>query len=105
MPKVKVTSTFIGSPKELEEYGGQVPEHLKKIEDKMTKEEKASFRGVITQGTVMEVSDKRAEELEKLGVVGEAKAEKAKADLAAAEAKAKPASAKTATKASTKKGK
>jgi ABC-type hemin transport system ATPase subunit len=103
MPKVKVTSTFIGSPKELEEYGGQVPEHLKKIEDKMTKEEKASFRGVITQGTEMEVSDKRAEELTKLGVVGEAKAEKAKADLAKAESKAAPK--KTETKASTKKGK
>jgi hypothetical protein len=103
MPKVKVTSTFIGSPKELEEYGGQVPEHLKKIEDKMTKEEKASFRGVITQGTEMEVSDKRAEELAKLGVVGEAKAEKAKADLAKAESKAAPK--KTETKASTKKGK
>lgn len=105
MPKVKVTSTFIGSPKELEEYGGQVPEHLKKIENKMTKEEKASFRGVITQGTEMEVSDKRAEELTKLGVVGEAKAEKAKADLAKAESKAAPAPKKSETKASTKKAK
>lgn len=67
--KVKVTSTFVGTPEEVEEYGGQVPEHLKKQEKKMSEAERNSFNGKITAGTEMEVSDKRAHQLASLGVV------------------------------------
>jgi hypothetical protein len=73
MAKVKILSTFIGSPKEVKEYGGQVPASLKHLEKKMTDAEKASFRGRITEGTEMEVSDERAGELQKLGVVAKPK--------------------------------
>lgn len=75
MAKVKVTSTFIGTPEEVKEYGGQVPEHLKKLEKRMSDAERASFNGRITAGTVMEVSDKRAGELQALGVIETSKAE------------------------------
>lgn len=77
--KVKVVSTFVGSPAELEEYGGQVPDSMKKVEKKLSQAERDSFRGKITAGTVMEVSDKRAHELAALGVIEEKIAKKEEA--------------------------
>lgn len=96
MATVKVTSTFIGSADEIKEFGGQVPASMKSMEKRMSEGERASFNGVITIGTVMEVSDKRAKELVDLGVVEEGSA---KASTAAKEpATAPAATTKTATK-------
>jgi hypothetical protein len=91
MPKVTVSQTFIGSVKEMETYGGRVPAEYAKREKNMSKEEKNSFSGKITAGTEMEVSDQRAKELAKLGLIenpekywtksDQAEAEKAKVTL------------------------
>lgn len=62
--KVKALFTFIGSAEEVEKFGGQTPEHLKKFETKFTEGDRASFRGLITAGTELSVSDKRAKELQ-----------------------------------------
>lgn len=69
MAKVKVTSTFIGTPEEMGEYGGQTPADLKKYEKRLSDADKANYSGVITVGTEMEVSDKRAKELADLGLI------------------------------------
>lgn len=69
MAKVTASQTFVGQPDEMEKYGGQIPADLKKFEKKMSPGEKASFVGKITKGTVMDVSDERAKELLKLGLV------------------------------------
>lgn len=67
--KVKVISTFIGSPEEVEQYGGQVPDTLKKFENRMSQGERDSFAGKINSGTTMEVTEKRAHELASKGLV------------------------------------
>lgn len=67
--KVKAKLSFVGSPKEVEEFGGQLTEEFKKREDKVSDGERASFQGKINAGTELTVSDRRAKELEKLGLV------------------------------------
>jgi hypothetical protein len=69
MAKVTIGQTFVGSPEELDKYGGQIPANLKDREDRMSDEEKAAFAGKIHVGTVMEVDDKRAQQLKDLGLV------------------------------------
>lgn len=86
MATVVAKSSFVGSPEEMEKYGGQIPTHLKDREDKMSEAEKQAFGGKINAGTELEVSDKRAKELADLGLtVGSEEAEKG----AKAEAKEK----------------
>lgn len=80
MASVKVSSTFIGTPEEMEKYAGQVPAEFADREGKMSEAERRSFYGVITVGTEMEVSEKRAEALLEMGVIeGEQKPKAAKA--------------------------
>jgi hypothetical protein len=81
MAKVTVIKPFVGSSEELQKFGGQVPKDLEHA-DRMTEDEKAGFRGVITRGTVMDVDDKRAKELVAKGVVTEGEKKK---DTAATE--------------------
>lgn len=69
MAKVKVSSTFVGNPEEMEKYGGQVPTEWKKREKMMSVGERNSFNGKITTGTEMEVTDARAKELAKAGLI------------------------------------
>lgn len=64
MKKVKALSNFVGSPEENEKFGGQIPENLKDREDKMSEADKAQFKGKISLGTEMTVSDNRARVLE-----------------------------------------
>lgn len=91
MAKITVAHAFIGSPEEMEKYAGKVPNHLSKLEKRMTKDEKSSFATKINPGTVMEVSDKRAKELDDLGLTekgAKAQAEAAKEEAAAPKEKA-----------------
>lgn len=84
MAKVKVTASFIGSPEEVEKYGGKISGTSEHLEKRMTDQEKATYAGKINPGTEMEVSDKRAEELLKLGVIeGDKKKAAAKEDKTA----------------------
>ena len=69
MATVTVNQTFVGQPDEMEKYGGQIPADLKKSEKKMSAGEKANFSGKIHAGTKMEVSEERAKELLKLGLI------------------------------------
>jgi hypothetical protein len=69
MAKVKASQTFVGTPEELEKYGGQVPTEFKKKESKMSNAEKQSFAGKITAGTEMEVSDERKKQLSEAGLI------------------------------------
>lgn len=66
--KVKVLKTFIGNPNELRDYGGKIPGYITNS-DRMTDAERAAFKGKITQGTEMELPDKRADELAGVGIV------------------------------------
>ena len=67
--KVKVKQSFVGSPEEVEKYGGGIPTHLQDREDKMSKAEKQAFGGKINAGTEMDVSEQRARELADLGLI------------------------------------
>lgn len=69
MPTVTVKLTFVGSPEEVAKYGGEPPAEYKSRKSKMSEGELNSFKGVITVGTKMEVSDKRKKELEDLGLI------------------------------------
>lgn len=69
MAKITLSHTIVGRPEEVEKYGGQIPESMKKDKKKISAGELESFKGKITAGTVMDVDDKRAQELKDAGVV------------------------------------
>lgn len=69
MAKITLSHTIVGRPEEVEKYGGQIPESMKKDKKKISAGELESFKGKITAGTEMDVDDKRAQELKDAGVV------------------------------------
>lgn len=81
MAKVKALKTFIGTSEEVNEFGGQLPEEMKKFEKKMSKSERASYNGRITRGTSFEVTDARKKELLKAGVIEGSEKELAEAEV------------------------
>lgn len=73
MPKVKVLDNFIGRPEEVAQNKGQVPsnveEQMKKAKKELSQADIDSFDHIISRGSTIEVTEKRAEELAKLGLV------------------------------------
>lgn len=117
MAKVKLSTTIIGTPEEMQQYGGGLPADAKKFEKRMSEQERAMYGGKLYAGTEMEVSDRRAKELSDAGLIEgsekkSAPGEKilvrdAPREKAAAPAPVKAATApvKTAVKTAAKKGK
>ena len=84
MAKVTAKDHFVGTPEEVEKYGGQIPADLKKFEKKMIAGgEDQAYSGLITRGTVLEVSDARKQELLKAGVIEGSEEYQKKADAEA----------------------